>query len=74
MRRVNAPSRYEFVGMLSLLLAILLLLLAMQYEHRATRSVPIAMRRPRGQRICEESRARREVGWLHSGQAMDGHE
>ena len=70
MRRVNAPTPYEFVGMLSLLLATLSLFLAMQYEHRATRSVRFAMRRLRGPRIREESRIRREVGRLRLEHGM----
>ena len=48
MRDMIAPTRHELVAMRSLLLAMLSLFVAMQYEHRATRSVPLAMRRLHG--------------------------
>jgi len=70
MQDVHTPMRNELVGMLSLLLAMLLLFLAMQYEHRATRSVLFGMRRPHGPRIREESRGRREFGPLRVEQGM----
>jgi hypothetical protein len=70
MRDVNEPTRHELVGMRSLLLAMLLVFVAMQYEHRATRSVPLAMRRAHGTRIREGSRDGRELGPLRLEQGM----
>ena len=74
MRDVDARALHELVGMLSLFLAMLSLLLAMPYEHRAARSVHFAMRRLRGPRIREESRACRELGPLHREPRMDADE
>ena len=70
MHEVNAPARHEFLAMLSLLLAMRSLFLGMQYEHRATRSVPLAMRRAHGTRIREGSRDGRELGPLRLEQGM----
>jgi hypothetical protein len=59
MRDVDAPMLHE-------LLATLSSFRAMRYEFRPTRSVLFARRRPRGGRIREEFRARRELSGLHS--------
>jgi hypothetical protein len=66
MRDVHVLTRHELVGMRSLLLAMLSLFVAMQCEHRATRSAPFAMRRLRRPRIHERSHGRRELGSFQS--------
>jgi len=74
MHDVNAAMRHELVGMLSLLLAMLLVFLATRYEHRATRSVLFAMPHAHGPRIREGSRDRRELGRRGLEQRMDADE
>jgi phosphatidylserine/phosphatidylglycerophosphate/cardiolipin synthase-like enzyme len=73
MHDVNAPTLRELVAMRSLLLAILSLFFAMHCEHRATRSVPLAMRRRRGRRIRKGCRVRRKLGSLHSERRVSAH-